>query len=132
MKTDVLLKAAAKEASRAYAPYSGHKVGAVLLCADGELFTGCNVENASYGLTSCAEQSAVCAAIAGRHRRDYIAMAIVALGGRMPYPCGACRQVLAEFCRDEFSIYVATADAMEDYEVFCLSALLPYGFKPIG
>lgn len=128
MKTEALLEIAAKAARKAYATYSGYKVGTALLCADGEVFTGCNVENASYGLTVCAERTAVFTAIAAG-RRDFVAMAIVADGDSMPYPCGACRQVLAEFCREEFSVYIAKASALEDYEVVCLAALLPHQFK---
>jgi cytidine deaminase len=128
MKTEGLLEAAAKAARKAYATYSGYKVGAALLCADGDVFTGCNVENASYGLTVCAERTAIFTAIAAG-RRDFVAMAIVADGDSMPYPCGACRQVLAEFCREEFSIYIAKAAVLEDYEVVCLAALLPHQFK---
>lgn len=128
MKTEALLEAAAKAARKAYAPYSDYNVGAALLCADGTVFTGCNVENASYGLTSCAERTAVFSAIAAGHR-DFVAMAVVTEGESVPYPCGACRQVLSEFCRDEFSVYVAKASALENYEVVCLAALLPYQFK---
>jgi cytidine deaminase len=128
MKTEGLLAAAAKAAQKAHAPYSKYKVGAALLCADGEIFTGCNVENASYGLTMCAERTAVYAAITAG-RRDFVAMAVVADGDSMPYPCGACRQVLAEFCREEFSVYIAKASALGEYEVVCLAALLPNQFK---
>lgn len=131
MKTRALLEAAAAAAKKAYAPYSEYKVGAALLCADGEIFTGCNIENASFSMTICAERCALNTAIASGHRRDFVAMAVVTGGERMPYPCGACRQVMAEFCREEFSVYVARADALEEYEVFCLSALLPQGFKSV-
>lgn len=127
MKTEGLLEAAAKAARKAHAPYSNYKVGAALLCADGHVFTGCNVENASYGLTNCAERTAVFTAVAAG-RRDFVAMAVVADGSSMPYPCGACRQVLSEFCREEFSVYVAKASALEEYEVVCLAALLPQSF----
>ena len=128
MKTEALLEAARDAAANAYAPYSDYKVGAALLCSDGTVFTGCNVENASYGLTNCAERAAVFSAVAaGRH--DFVAMAVVAVGESMPYPCGACRQVLAEFCRDEFSVYVARADALDDYEVVSLADLLPHRFR---
>jgi cytidine deaminase len=127
MKTAALLESAAKAASKAYAPYSNYKVGAALLCADGEVFCGCNIENASYGLTNCAERTAVFTAIAAG-RRDFVAMAVVADGDSMPYPCGACRQVLSEFCREEFSVYIAKASALEEYEVVCLAALLPNSF----
>ena len=128
MKTEGLLELALKAARKTYSPYSEHKVGAALLCADGEVFTGCNVENASYGLTNCAERTAVFSAIAAG-RKDFVAMAVVADGDNMPYPCGACRQVLSEFCREEFSVYIAKASALEDYEVVCLAALLPQSFK---
>lgn len=130
MKTEGLLEAAAKAARKAYAPYSNFKVGAALLCADGEVFTGCNVENASYGLSNCAERTAVFSAVAAS-RKDFVALAVVADGDSMPYPCGACRQVLSEFCREEFSVYIAKASALEDYEVVCLAALLPHSFKLI-
>lgn len=131
MTTQALLEAAEKATRAAYAPYSHYKVGAALLCADGEMFTGCNVENACYGMTNCAERTAVFSAVAaGRH--DFVAMAIVADGESMPYPCGACRQVLSEFCREEFSVYIARANELEDYEVVCLSGLLPHSFKLMG
>jgi cytidine deaminase len=129
MKTAGLLEAAARAARKAHAPYSDYKVGAALLCADGQVFTGCNVENASYGLTNCAERTAVFTAIAAG-RRDFVAMAVVAEGDRMPYPCGACRQVLSEFCREEFSVYIARTSALEEYEAVCLAALLPHTFRP--
>ena len=128
MKTEALLEAAATAARKAYAPYSNYKVGAAVLCADGVVFTGCNVENASYGLTNCAERTAIFSAVAAG-RKDLVALAVVTEGESMPYPCGACRQVLSEFCREEFSVYIAKADALEDYEVVCLAALLPHSFK---
>jgi cytidine deaminase len=128
MKTEALLEAARKAARKAHTPYSDYKVGAALLCSDGAVFIGCNVENASYGLTNCAERTAVFTAIAAG-RRDFTAMAIVADGGSMPYPCGACRQVLSEFCQAEFTVYIAKADALNDFEEVCLAGLLPYTFK---
>jgi len=130
MKSETLLEVAAKIAGQAYAPYSEYKVGAALLCADGTVFTGCNVENSSYGLTICAERTAIFSAIK-EGRRDLVALAVVTLGEHMPYPCGACRQVLSEFCPGEFSVYVATVGALEDYEVISLGELLPHGFKLI-
>ena len=91
------LLAAAREArSRAYAPYSNFCVGSALLCEDGEIFTGANVENASYGLSMCAERAALFAAVAKGHR-SFIAMAIVGPDRVHISPCGACRQAIAEF-----------------------------------
>ena len=127
MNSEKLLEVAAKAAEKAYSPYSNYQVGAALLCADGEVFTGCNVENSSYGLTVCAERIAIFSAVADG-RNDFVALAVVAIGEHMPYPCGACRQVLNEFCREEFSVYIAKADALNDYEVICLAELLPHGF----
>lgn len=127
MKMEALLAAAEKALRAAYVPYSQNRVGAALLCADGMVFTGCTVENSSFGLTVCAEHAAVLSAI-GAGRRDFVALAIVSAGEAMPYPCGGCRQVLKEFCREELSVYVARSGALEDYEVLCLAVLLPYGF----
>lgn len=131
MKTEALLETAAKAARKAHVPYSNCKVGAALLCADGTVFTGCAVENASGSLSNCAERTAVFSAIAAG-RRDFIAMAVAADGDSMPYPCGACLQVLAEFCREEFSVYTAKISMLKQYEVICLAALLPHPFKRTG
>jgi cytidine deaminase len=80
----------------AYAPYSRFRVGAALLARDGRIFRGCNVENASYGLTVCAERAALCNAVAGG-AREFVAIAVAGPRGRSAPPCGACRQALAEF-----------------------------------
>jgi cytidine deaminase len=122
-----LLKAAAAAAKKAYSPYSKYRVGAALLTSAGEIFTGCNVENASYGLTVCAERAAFCVAVSsGTH--IFKAMAIVAGGSARPYPCGACRQVMAEFCNPDFKIYCATAHKLRNFEEFRLGTLLPKSF----
>src|SRR5262245_20426069 len=89
-----LINAAQAARRHAYEPYSGFAVGAAVQTASGHVFAGCNVENASYGLTICAERAAVCAAIAAGHKQ-LTAVAVVTSGGHAP--CGACRQVLAEF-----------------------------------
>ncbi|MCB5245290.1 MAG: cytidine deaminase [Candidatus Cloacimonadaceae bacterium] len=93
---DLLLDQAKSASEKAYAPYSGYKVGAALLCSDGSVFTGCNVENASYSLTICAERNAVFQAVASG-QREFLAIAIYVDGEVLFPPCGACRQVLAEF-----------------------------------
>jgi len=91
-----LIEAAKQARERAYAPYSHFAVGAALRTASGQLFSGCNVENASYGLTICAERVAIaCAVAAGR--REIVALAVVADTARPALPCGACRQVMVEF-----------------------------------
>lgn len=120
-----LIAAAMQARSRAYAKHSGFSVGAALRTASGEIFAGCNVENISYGLTICAERAAVFAAVAAG-QRQFSALAMVADGGVTP--CGACRQVLAEFC-DDLPIYLvdtANADRMEEVR---LRELLPRAFQ---
>lgn len=124
MNPSELMLAAREAMPNAYAPYSGYKVGAALLCDDGTIFQGCNVENASYGLTVCAERTAVCSAVASGHVQ-FKAIAIVASGPHAPYPCGACRQVLTEFCPPDFAVYVAGEDG---YKAFTLGELLPHDF----
>jgi cytidine deaminase len=106
---------------RAYAPYSGFAVGAALLTKSGKIFSGCNVENVSLGLTICAERSAVAAAVANGEK-DFIAIAVVADSSEPALPCGACRQVLAEFNPD-LTIIASTLGRM--VEEFILSDLLP-------
>lgn len=96
MEWDELIKAAWQARELAYAPYSKFPVGAALLAADGRVFVGCNVENLSYGLTNCAERVAIGAAVAAG-AREFLAVAVVAETGVPISPCGACRQVLAEF-----------------------------------
>ena len=96
MDWDSLVEAAWQAREMAYAPYSNFRVGAVLLAADGRVFSGCNVENISYGLTNCAERVAIGAAVAAGVR-EFLAVAVVADTGVPISPCGACRQVLAEF-----------------------------------
>jgi cytidine deaminase len=101
-----LVEAAVEAAANAYNPYSKFSVGAALLGKNGEIFVGTNVENASYGLTICAERTAFFSAITAGCR-EFSAIAIVASGERPPPPCGACRQVMAEFCSGDFEILLA-------------------------
>jgi len=96
MDWDELMTAAWLTREQAYAPYSGFAVGAAVIAADGRVFTGCNVENLSYGLTNCAERVAIGAAIAAG-AREFLALAVVADTQQPISPCGACRQVMAEF-----------------------------------
>ena len=130
-KTD-LIEQALKARRSAYAPYSGYKVGAALLCKDGSVYTGCNVENASYGAANCGERTAVFKA-ASEGQREFTAIAIT--GGRdngemdFAYPCGICRQVLREFVDPErFTVLVGKST--EDYREMTLEALLPSSFGP--
>ena len=119
MEWDALVEAAWKVREAAYAPYSNFAVGAALLAADGRVFTGCNVENISYGLTNCAERVAIGAAVAAG-AREFLAVAVVADTGVPISPCGACRQVLAEFRVPK----VMLANRTERIE-FSLDDLLP-------
>jgi cytidine deaminase len=124
------LVALAKEAmGHAYAPYSGYKVGAALLCADGTVYQGCNIENASYSPTNCAERTAFFKAVYDGHR-DFTAIAICGgkdgvITGTFP-PCGVCRQVMREFCKDDFLVYII---GPEGYETQTLAQLLPHSFS---
>jgi len=116
------LIAAAREVQRkAYAPYSHFAVGAAVLTQDNEIFIGCNVENVSLGLTICAERSAIAAAVANG-QNHFVAIAIVTDSSEPALPCGACRQVLAEFGR-ETKVIAATADGK--VQQFLLKELLP-------
>ena len=123
-----LLAAAREAAGRAYAPYSGFPVGAAVLTADGTVITGCNVENASYGLTVCAERVAVFAAAAAGHR-ELRAVAVVAPRALGATPCGACRQVLNEFAPREGDLAVVL-EGSDGPDLTTLAALLPRSFGP--
>jgi len=122
-----LLAEAKLAMAKAYAPYSRYSVGAALLAADGTIFHGCNVENVSYGLTSCAERTAVCCAVAAGCR-EFKAIAIVASGSKLPSPCGACRQVIAEFCSPSFPVFFASSKNLRRFKRLSLSGLLPEPF----
>ncbi len=120
---DLLLDQAKSASEKAYAPYSGYKVGAALLCSDGTVFTGCNVENASYSLTICAERNAVFQAVAAE-QRDFLALAIYVDGEVLFPPCGACRQVLAEFNPNLHILYANRLGSI----LSDLDTLLPQAF----
>jgi len=120
------LVAEAQAARRfARAPYSGFAVGAALLCADGAVYRGCNVETASYGLTCCAERVALFKAVS-EGARDFKAIAVVAASSAPPSPCGACRQVLAEFCPGLLVIAATPAGARREWRI---EELLPDAFR---
>jgi len=120
-----LVQQALEAREEAYAPYSQFKVGAAILSAEGEVFTGCNVENASYGLTVCAERVALFKAVS-RGKRNFSAIAIVAGTDDYCSPCGACRQVLAEFGA---STKVYMANRKGEYREMTVAELLPAAFN---
>jgi len=120
-----LIAAATDVRERAHAPYSGYKVGAAVLASDGEVFTGCNVENASYGLGVCAERNAIAAAVAAGCD-EFAGLVVVTASSPPASPCGACRQVMAEF--GDFPVVLAGLDGNE--LVTTVLDLLPDAFLP--
>jgi cytidine deaminase len=126
---DALIAAARTVREHAYAPYSHFHVGAAVQAADGTVFTGANVENASYGLTICAERAAVCAAVAAG-ARQIVAVAVVAGESAPTAPCGACRQVLAEF-GPAMAVVLASANPALPPVHTTLADLLPLAFTSI-
>ena len=132
MTREELKALAVSMTERSYCPYSHFPVGAALECSDGTVFTGCNIENAAYSPTNCAERTAFFKAVS-EGVREFSAICIVGgadgvLSGYTP-PCGVCRQVMMEFCDpEEFQIILAVGP--EDYQVFRLRELLPMGFGP--
>lgn len=130
MTREALCAAAIEAMGKAYAPYSGYKVGAALLTADGKVYTGCNIENASYTPTVCAERTAIFKAVS-EGERDFTMLAVCGgkdgqLSGAFP-PCGVCRQVMAEFCPKDMPILMVTGE--NTYDVCTLGELLPYMFN---
>ena len=131
IKSKDLIAVAEKARLASYSPYSEFAVGAALLCSDGTVYLGCNVENASYTPTCCAERVAVFKAVS-EGKRDFVAIAIV--GGNKNaaerdfcYPCGVCRQVLSEFCDGELPVFLGNSKG--DILELTLRELLPYTFK---
>ena len=112
---------------RSYVPYSHFPVGAALACTDGTVFTGCNVENAAYGSTLCAERTALVKAVSEGHRDDFERLAVVGNSTDYCWPCGACRQMLYEFS-PRLTLLVARSD--RQYVKLTLAERLPHGFGP--
>ena len=125
MKDEMLILQAKDAMKNAYAPYSRFKVGAAVLTKDGVVFKGCNIENASYGATNCAERTAIFKAVSEGHR-EFEKIAIVASSGDYASPCGICRQVLAEFMPEGKVILYSEETGMVTYTV---RELLPAGFS---
>ncbi len=114
-----------------YSPYSGYKVGAAILCKNGNVFTGCNIENAAYSPSVCAERTAIFKAVS-EGEKEFVAIAVAGgkdgkIQGAFP-PCGVCRQVMAEFCKEDFEILVVTGE--ETFKKYTLKELLPEAFGP--
>lgn len=120
-----LLEIALGAMENAYAPYSDFKVGAALLCDDGTVFTGCNIENASYGASNCAERTAVFKAVS-EGRRNFSAIAVVSSGGEETFPCGICRQVLAEFAPN---IRIVLQNKEKNAVSYKFQEIMPYIFS---
>ena len=132
-EAEALQLAATDAAKNAYAPYSHFRVGAALLLDDGTTITGCNVENASYGLTICAERSAVVRAVNEKGPQIRIrAIAVDNLNGAASAPCGACRQVLSEFASEDAIIFFPALHSTSErgFESRSFFDLLPFSFKP--
>ncbi len=130
MEKKELIRYAMNAREYAYAPYSGFQVGAALLCKNGKIYTGCNIENAAFTPTNCGERTAFFKAVS-EGEREFECIAIV--GGKegemtAPSPCGVCLQVMAEFC-DAGTFEVIMAKSEDEYTVKKLSSLLPYGFS---
>lgn len=128
-QTEQLLQAAQQATQRAYAPFSRFYVGAAILTQGGEIFTGCNVENSSYGLTNCAERTAIFTAVAAgalSAEHDLVAVAVVNREGAICSPCGACRQVIFEFGPEAIVIYRGKTGEIKQTKA---KDLLPEGFR---
>ena len=130
MNNSQLIEIALQARQKAYCPYSGFAVGAALLCDDGSVYKGCNIENSAFSPTNCAERTAFFKAVS-EGKCDFVKIAVV--GGNADSepenycpPCGICRQVMREFCSDSFEIIIAKST--DDYKVMTLSDLLPESF----
>lgn len=123
-----LEQAALAVQGRAHAPYSRYHVGAALQTASGRVFAGCNVENASYGLSICAERNAIVQMVAAGEREP-AALVVVTRGPAPAAPCGLCRQTLAEFARDDLPIRLIVSEGGAAAQTTTLGALLPHAFR---
>lgn len=124
MKYLKLIEAANKAMGNSYSPYSNFAVGAALLASDGTIYKGCNIENAAYGATNCAERTALFSAIADG-ARDFEAIAVVGSSGDHTYPCGICRQVIAELMPKGKLVFI---NKQKEYQEFTVEEMLPYAF----
>jgi len=127
MTEQELVQQAVEMQKRSYVPYSNFPVGAALLCEDGRVFTGCNVENAAYGSTICAERTALVKAVSEGYVKDFKAIAIAGQSEDFCWPCGSCRQMLFEFS-PQMTVLAVRGDGQ--YQAALLSELLPHGFGP--
>lgn len=133
MTNEELCVLAIKAMEKAYVPYSGYRVGAALLTKTGEVFIGCNIENASYTPTVCAERTAFFKAVS-EGQKEFVKIAVAGgkngmIAGAFP-PCGVCRQVMSEFCEDDFEILVIQSKEPLRYDTYTLPQLLPLRFSP--
>ncbi len=132
-KIKELIESAIAARKRSYSPYSHYQVGAALLAGDGQVYTGCNIENAAYTPTNCAERTAFFKAVS-EGVTDFTAIAIAGSPQgealtQFSYPCGVCRQVMMEFC-DPKSFQIIVARSVTEYQCMTLEEFLPYGFGP--
>lgn len=128
MTYDELAKLAIEAKNKAYAPYSDFRVGAALVTSSGKVFTGVNIENASFGATNCAERTAVFKAVS-EGEKEIAALAVAGDSSEITYPCGICRQVLAEFGKEDTKIICC--DNNGKYKIYSLEELLPQAFTKI-
>lgn len=131
MTNEELCTLAVKAMKNAYTPYSGYRVGAALLTKSGKVYTGCNIENASYSPTICAERTAIFKAVS-EGEREFLKIAVAGgkngeITGEFP-PCGVCRQVMAEFCGEDFEILVVKGE--NSFTKYKFSEILPFSFNP--
>ncbi|MGM9967762.1 MULTISPECIES: cytidine deaminase [unclassified Rummeliibacillus] len=127
MEKEQLIELAKEGREKAYVPYSKFKVGAALLTTDGKVFKGCNIENSGYSMTNCAERTAMFKAVS-EGERDFAAIAIVADTEGPCSPCGACRQVISEFCAPNMPVYLTNMKG--DVQETTVKELLPGAFSP--